>query len=189
VAPAPATPASVLLLDGAPSTERLSELLGPERASALGRVLGARARAWAVAAFGADAVRVIAGSGLAAALAGAGEGAAGPVIAIAPELPAWRPNLAAAALDDLRAGCAVALGPIFDGGFYLLGLARPIPALLEVLSDAGARDPMTSLIAVAERERLEVGLLRTERGLRGPTDIRALLADPLTDAELRGLLE
>jgi hypothetical protein len=34
-----------------------------------------------------------------------------------------------------------------------------------------------------------VGLLRAERGLRRPGDVRAALADPLLDHELRELLE
>ena len=33
-----------------------------------------------------------------------------------------------------------------------------------------------------------VGLVRPERGLRRPADVRAALADPLLDAELRALL-
>ena len=42
----------------------------------------------------------------------------------------WLPETAAAALDDLAAGCAVSIGPVFDGALYLLALAEPIPELL-----------------------------------------------------------
>jgi hypothetical protein len=47
---------------------------------------------------------------------------------------------------------------------------------------------MSAAIVAAREADLEVGLLRTERGLRQPEDLRALLADPLTDPEIRGLL-
>jgi hypothetical protein len=47
---------------------------------------------------------------------------------------------------------------------------------------------MNALIELTVRDELEVGLLRTQRGLRTPADVRALLADPMTDDELRGLL-
>jgi hypothetical protein len=42
---------------------------------------------------------------------------------------------------------------------------------------------------LADRQGWEVGLLRAERGLRRARDVHALLADPLTDPELRALLE
>jgi hypothetical protein len=47
---------------------------------------------------------------------------------------------------------------------------------------------MSAAIVAARQADLEVGLLRTERGLRRPEDVRALLADPLTDREIRELL-
>jgi hypothetical protein len=43
-------------------------------------------------------------------------------------------------------------------------------------------------LGLAERAGIEVGLLRTERGLRSADDVRALLVDPLCDEELRRLL-
>jgi hypothetical protein len=41
---------------------------------------------------------------------------------------------------------------------------------------------------VAAGAGLEVGLLRMERLLRGPGDVRALGADPLTPADIRSAL-
>ncbi len=182
----------------------LAATLGPERAIQVGRVVADRARRWAQEAFGPDAVTVLAAddadgtgvaaddprrSGLAAAFAGDARSRRWPVIAVAPELPAWRSDLAAAALQDLDEGCTLTLGPVFDGGFYLVGLARPLPTLGELAAvDLAGHDALGALVSLAEREQLEVGLLRTERGLRRPADVRALLADPLTDRELRALL-
>ena len=116
-------------------------------------------------------------------------GGDGPVLVTWPELPVWRPQVAADALDDLAAGCGASLGPAFDGGLYLLAFARPSPALLALTDpDASRVDPINELIAEAREAGVELGILRTERALRSPADVRALLADPLTDGELRALL-
>jgi hypothetical protein len=113
----------------------------------------------------------------------------GPVLIIWPDLARWRSDHAAAALGDLAAGCDVALGPEFDGGFYMIGLGRPVPALFQLPEQAWrSPDAMSAAIVAAREADLEVGLLRAERGLRRPEDVRALLADPLTDPEIRGLL-
>ena len=47
---------------------------------------------------------------------------------------------------------------------------------------------MTTALGAAQLEGLQAGLLRAERGLRSPGDVRAALADPLLDAELAALL-
>ncbi|HLI59446.1 MAG TPA: hypothetical protein VKV21_07240 [Solirubrobacteraceae bacterium] len=206
----------VLAGDGDPPAS-LARALGPERASRVRRLLVARARAWAAAAFGADVVSLEASGSLAGALTddgagrrragadgrrpGAGHAGAGPaapggwpadggtLVAIRPELPAWHPELAPAVRDDLAAGCGLALGPIFDGGLYLLAVAEGAlgPNVLRALDLSGPAG-LGDLIALARREHRHVGLLRSERGLRRERDVRALLADPLTDPELRVLL-
>jgi hypothetical protein len=113
----------------------------------------------------------------------------GPVLIIWPDLPRWRSDHAVGALGDLMAGADLSLGPEFDGGFYMIGLARPLPALF-ALPESTWRSPdaLSAAIGAASGAGLEVGLLRTERGLRRPEDVRAVLADPLTDPELRGIL-
>lgn len=113
----------------------------------------------------------------------------GPLLIAWPDLPRWRPDHASAALEDLAHGFDVSVGPVFDGGFYLLGLARPLPDLLAA-PDADWLGPnaMASAFSAAHEAGLGVGMLRAERGLRGPDDVRAVLVDPLTDPELRALL-
>ena len=93
----------------------------------------------------------------------------GPLLVAWPLLPRFRRGHAAGALDDLEAGCDVVLGPVIDGGLYLLGLARPVPALLS-LPEAGWQDPdvMTVGLTAARDAGIEVGLLRAERALRSP---------------------
>jgi uncharacterized protein DUF2064 len=161
------------------------------RSAALDAELTARARRWAEEA-APGVVSVVCAS------VGAGVGAAvselfaagdDPVLVVWPELVRWRPDHATGALDDLADGCGLSLGPMFDGGFYLLAFARPVPALL-ALPDDGWRTPdPIGLAADAARESgFAIGLLRTERGLRTPADVSAMLADPLLDDDLRPLL-
>jgi glycosyltransferase A (GT-A) superfamily protein (DUF2064 family) len=216
---APATPRAVLLMARAPrpGTVRraLEPLLGPARCAALQSLLIRRAAAWAAdvapgavhvgyePADAGDELRTLLGhgvtlfpqngAGISGRLVQAGArlfaGGHGPVLIIWPDLPRWSPELARAALGDLTAGCAVALGPEFDGGFYMLGLARPVGALFTMPEQAWrSPDAITEAITAAQRAGLEVGLLRAERGLRRPEDVRAALADPLTDPEIRAIL-
>ena len=113
----------------------------------------------------------------------------GPTLVVWPELPVWLPETAAAALDDLAAGCAVSIGPVFDGALYLLAFAEPIPELVALGEQPWHGVPaMARVFTVVEDRELEVGLLRAERGLRRPGDVLALRADPMTDAELREML-
>jgi hypothetical protein len=49
-------------------------------------------------------------------------------------------------------------------------------------------DAMGSVLGAINQEGVAVGLLRAERGLRRAGDVRAALADPLLDNELRALL-
>jgi hypothetical protein len=174
---------------------KLGPMLGDgSRVGAVEALLERRALAWARAVSGDGGVVVEAVTDLAAAVAPDGDlGAAvapeRPTLVIWPELPVWLPETAAAALDDLAAGCAVSIGPVFDGALYLLALAEPIPELLAL----GERpwqgvQAMARVFSVVEEREMEVGLLRAERGLRRPSDVLALRADPLTDPELRELL-
>jgi glycosyltransferase A (GT-A) superfamily protein (DUF2064 family) len=104
----------------------------------------------------------------------------GPVLVMWPDLPRWRPEHATGALEDLEAGCDVALGPAMDGGFYLIAIARPLPTLFSLPEQAWrSPDVMAIAIAAAQDIGLEIGILRVERALHRPDDVRAALADPL----------
>ena len=104
----------------------------------------------------------------------------GPLLIVWPDLPRLGSDHAAAAIADLEAGCDVVLGPAIDGGLYLIAVARPSPRLFG-LPEQIWRSPDALAIAVsAVREvELEVGILRAERTLHRPADVRAMLADPL----------
>jgi glycosyltransferase A (GT-A) superfamily protein (DUF2064 family) len=117
-------------------------------------------------------------------------GKSGPLLIAWPVLGCWRPEHAAGAIDDLAAGCDISIGPEFDRGFYLIALARPAAAVLGLPERTwrGA-DAMATVLGAAHAAGIEAGLLRAERGLRTVGDVRAALADPLLDAELRALLD
>lgn len=193
----------------------LEDLLGRERCAALEAVLVRRAVSWAadvapgrllvayepadaessIRSLAGDATELFAQTGaglserLGAAVAHAFDVMDGPVLVVWPDLPVWRREHALSALDDIGAGCDVSVGPVFDGGFYLVALSRPAPALFELPDEAwhGA-DAMGLALAVVHQAGLQAGLVRPERGLRRPADVRAALADPLTDPELVAIL-
>lgn len=104
----------------------------------------------------------------------------GPIVLVWPDLATLRRLQAEAVLADLEHGVDLILGPVFDGGYYMIGIARPLPVLLALPEQTWrAPDAMTTVIATAAENGLEVGLLRAERALRRPADVRAALADPL----------
>jgi glycosyltransferase A (GT-A) superfamily protein (DUF2064 family) len=113
----------------------------------------------------------------------------GPLLVVWPDLPRLRVEHAGAALGDLEEGCDVVLGPAIDGGFYLIGISRPIPKLFALPENAWrSPDVMTIGLAAARDAGLEVGLLRAERALHRPGDVRAALADPLLPGEVAQIL-
>jgi glycosyltransferase A (GT-A) superfamily protein (DUF2064 family) len=113
----------------------------------------------------------------------------GPLLIVWPDLPRLRPEHARSALDDLEAGCDLVLGPAIDGGFYLIGLGRPLPRLF-ALPELAWRSPdaMTIGLAAARDAGLELGFLRAERALHRPADVRAALADPLLPEDMARIL-
>jgi glycosyltransferase A (GT-A) superfamily protein (DUF2064 family) len=113
----------------------------------------------------------------------------GPLLIVWPDLPRIRREHAAAALNDLNAGCDVVLGPVIDGGLYLIGIAHPVPKLFTLPEQSwrGRDVMMIGLLAVREAG-LEVGILRAERALHRPADVRAALADPLVPEGLAKIL-
>lgn len=113
----------------------------------------------------------------------------GPVLIVWPDLPRLRVDHASAALDDLGAGCDVVLGPVIEGGLYLLGIAHPVPKLFALPEQAWrGHDVMMIGLSAVREAGLELGILRAERALHRPADVRALLADPLLPGGLAKIL-
>jgi glycosyltransferase A (GT-A) superfamily protein (DUF2064 family) len=114
--------------------------------------------------------------------------ARGPLLIVWPDLPRLRVAHATGALDDLAAGCDVVLGPVIDGGLYLVGLARPLPELFALPERTWRNDVMGVALTAIRDVGFEVGILRAERALHRPGDVRAALADPLLPAEMAAIL-
>jgi len=209
-------PPAALVIARAPSAggvdAPLEPLLGPERYAALQALLVRRAAAWAAAAAPGAAFMAVEPAGavgavarllptgvsafaqdggdpsevLAAAIARVGRG---PLLIAAADCPRLSPDHAAAALDDLAAGCDVTIGATLDAGWYLAGLREPRPELLTVAPEAWQREGGITLELRRARELgAEVGMLRYERLLVTPDDAAALLADPLVPGDLRAAL-
>lgn len=112
-----------------------------------------------------------------------------PVLILWPDLPRLGHAHADAALDDLGHGADVVLGPVYDGGLYLLGIGRPVPALFSLPEQTWrSTDLVGSAVAAADDAGLTIGLLRPERALHRPADVRAALADPLLAPDLQRIL-
>jgi uncharacterized protein len=113
----------------------------------------------------------------------------GPLLIVWPDLPLLRREHAVGALDDLHSGCDAVLGPVIDGGLYMLAIPRPQPKLF-ALPEQSWRSPDVMMlgIAAARDAGLEIGILRAERALHRPADVRAALADPLLPAEIARIL-
>ena len=180
------TSPTVLLLDPVDDGTDLAAAIGTHRAAEVRALLGARAARWARSVAGEAVIRSADGESLTDAAQRAFGGSGGPLLMARPELPVWRALHGSAALSDLAQGCGVAVGPVFDGGFYLVGLSEPLPGLLELRDGP---DAMNRAFMAAHEAGIGVGLLRAERGLRSAADVAAALADPLLDDELRSMLK
>ncbi|MBV9195638.1 MAG: DUF2064 domain-containing protein [Solirubrobacterales bacterium] len=113
----------------------------------------------------------------------------GPLLIVWPDLPRLRREHATAALGDLAAGCDVVLGPAIDGGLYLLGISRPLQRLFALPEQTWrSPDAMTIGLSAIRDAGLEVGILRAERALHRPADVRAALADPMLPDRLARVL-
>ena len=110
------------------------------------------------------------------------------VVLVWPGVPRLRPDVATAAVSDLAAGCDLVLGPMIQGGLYLMALREPHPELFALPGEAWLSEDVMAFAGAARDMGLELGILQAERALRSPADVRAALADPLLPDDLRRLL-
>jgi uncharacterized protein len=187
---------------------RLDPLLGPEGCARLQAALVARAAAWAAdvgdayvvftpddareemaaLAPGATLLPQVDGS-LGDRLAGAFRAVFaehdGPAVLVGVDTPQLSRAHADAALDDLRDGIDVTVGPAADGGYYLIGVREPNDGLFDLPAELwGGSEVLVRTLEAAGRAGLSVAMLRSERDLDDEADARALLADPLTPPDI-----
>jgi hypothetical protein len=165
---------------GAPADAELDALLGADGAHEVRRALAARARRWAAAVAPGDAFEATTVEAAQAAL----HEHRGPILLAAPDVPGLDADVARAALDDLAAGCDVAVGVAHDARPYVIAAPSAESELLELVSASFASGVLN---AFADRG-LTLGMLRHERRLSSAADARALAVDPLAPAELAALL-
>ncbi len=169
-------PAVVVLDALAPPVDSgLDAAVGHGAAQRLRRELRAATRRWAA--------RLAPGMAFEATTAGAAlvalDGHLGPVVLVAPDVPALSDVHADATLGDLRDGIGVVVGSGHDARPFLVALAHPDPELIEL--STGAFEP---LFGAAIERGLSLSMIRHERRLTGAGDARALALDPLTDQAL-----
>lgn len=191
---------------------RLEPVLGPDGCANLQRALLRRAAAWAaqvgdsyVAFTPADArdeVGALAphaklveqvegdlGERLAAATAAVLAEHGGPVVLIGVDTPQLTREHADAALGDLRNGVDVTIGPADDGGYYLIGLREPQPAVFDLPTEEwGGPEVLRLSLEAAAAQGLSLAMLRSERDLDEASDVDAFLADPMTPDDVRAAL-
>jgi hypothetical protein len=165
---------------GAPHDPGLDELLGADGARELRAALAARARRWAAAVAPDRAFEATTLGAAEAALSGHD----GPVLLAAPDVPALDPALARTALEDLAAGCEIALGAAHDARPYILAVPRPDPGLMALVE----RSLGGGVLGAFAERGVTLGMLRHERRLASAADARALAIDPLAPADLAALV-
>ncbi|MET0603697.1 MAG: hypothetical protein ABW167_17060 [Baekduia sp.] len=175
------TPLAVVLdALAAPIEPALRAWLGPGADDALQAALREHALAWARAAGeGAEPLQLVTAAELPDAVAGHD----GPVVLVAPDVPALAPVHLAAVRDDLADGVLLSSAATGDGTPFLIALSHPEPELLALVGAS-----FNDVLSTAARLGGTLGMLRAERRLSSVGDARALQVDPLTPHDLRALL-
>jgi rSAM/selenodomain-associated transferase 1 len=97
----------------------------------------------------------------------------GPVLVLGADVPHVPAAALAAAADALASDADVALGPAADGGYYLVGLARPAPALFAGIP-WGTGTVLDATVARARALGLRTRLLPPGFDVDEPADLRRL---------------
>ncbi len=113
----------------------------------------------------------------------------GPLLLIGTDAPTLTAPLLRQAADILAGGQDAVFGPVLDGGYYLVGMARAAPALFTIDPALwGGPHVLVSSLTAARAANLRVGLLPTLRDLDTPQDATAFLAEGGLPEEIATLL-
>lgn len=86
------------------------------------------------------------------------ENGAAQAVVMDSDSPTLPPDYVAQAFDLLDRGADAVFGPCRDGGYYLVGMARPLPALLHEVQ-MSTSTVLADTLAIAAREGIRVALL------------------------------
>lgn len=129
------------------------------------------------------------GERLAAATADVFAARRAPLVAIGTDIPLLEPAHLREALGSLETGNDVVFGPANDGGYYLVGLRRPLPVLFDIAPRLwGGPEVLAASLARAEAAHLCVGQLEVLTDLDTAEDAMALLGEPGLPRDLRDVL-
>ena len=112
----------------------------------------------------------------------------GPLAVVGTDMSLLTRAHAEAAEEALRRA-DVCFGPALDGGFWLVGLARPCSEVFALGDDWGGPRVLERSLALAGRAGRTTALLGTERDLDDEADARALLTHPGLPAEVARALQ
>jgi rSAM/selenodomain-associated transferase 1 len=99
------------------------------------------------------------------------------VVMIGSDLPSLPPSHLVQAFQSVRdEPDPVVIGPATDGGYYLIGLRRPCPALFTSIT-WGAPDVLTTTIRIAETSGLAVSFVAPWHDVDTMDDLRRVLRD------------
>lgn len=99
------------------------------------------------------------------------------VVVIGIDSPDMPVELITEAFKLLDTGADVVLGPALDGGYYLIALKRPAPALFDAI-DWGSSNVLENTIKNALEQALKVELLRKWHDIDRPEDLLFLKDNP-----------
>jgi hypothetical protein len=112
-----------------------------------------------------------------------------PVIVIGTDCPVLDRTHLDRAAASLAEGHDVVLGPAHDGGYYLIGVARPDPRVFALPTEDWGGPRVAALTAEAVAEAgLSLGYLAPEHDLDTPSDVARLIADPRAPTEVTRIL-
>lgn len=129
------------------------------------------------------------GARMYAAVAHAAATRPGPIVLIGTDVPLLTPDGIIEATGLLEAGHDVVFGPALDGGYYLIALRRPTPAVFDIDPALwGGPRVLEFSVAAARAADLDVAFLPTLRDLDTPEDARALAAEAALPPEIHAIL-
>lgn len=101
-----------------------------------------------------------------------------PLLLVGSDMPVLTRAHAREAEAVLRGGADMVFGPALDGGYWIVGLARPAPDVFDLGGDWGGAAVLERSLERCETVGLRAELLGMERDLDDAADARALADHP-----------